>query len=137
MRKSIVDPGGLRLRGPRTTTTSARVDHRAACPGAKMVRDFLEQTKPTRTAAVKRKHRCAVCLREGHHARTCRDMLVEENSGRLSVFFEKTIKAGGLKSFVRSLTARRDKAYSRAVIQRLKRHSRVDMKTCSEPLERN
>ena len=126
-RKSIVDPGALRLIGPRTTTTSARVDHRTACPGAKMVRDFLEQTKPTRTEAVKRTHHCAVCLREGHHARTCKDMLLEENSGRLSVFFEKMIKAGGLKGFVRSLMARRDKAYSRAVIQRLNKHSHMDI----------
>ena len=53
-------------------------------------------------------------------------MLLEENSGGLSVFFEKTNKAGSLKGFVRSLTARRDKAYSRAVLQRLKKHSRVD-----------
>ena len=54
-------------------------------------------------------------------------MLLEENSGRLSVFFEKTIKAGGLNGFVRSLTARQDKAYARAVLQRLKKHSRVDI----------
>ena len=126
-RKSIVDPGALRLRGPRTTTTSARVDHRAACPWAKMVRDFLKQTKPTRTEAVKRKHRCAVCLREGHHARTCKDMLLEENVGRASVFFKKTIEAGGLKGFVESLTARRDKSYSMAVLQMLKKHSHVDI----------
>ena len=92
-----------------------------------MVRYFLEQTKPTRTVAVKRKHHCAVCLREGHHARTCKDMLLEENSGRLSIFFKKTIQAGGLKGFVRSLTARRDRAYSRAVIQRLRKHSPVDI----------
>ena len=52
-------------------------------------------------------------------------MLLEENSGRLSVFFEKTIKAGGLKGFVKSLMARPDKEYSRAVLQRLKMHSHV------------
>ena len=45
----------------------------------------------------------------------------------MSVFFEKTNKAGGLKGFVRSLMARRDKAYSRAVIQRLNKHSHMDI----------
>ena len=54
-------------------------------------------------------------------------MLLEENLGRLSVFFKKTIEAGGLKGFVRSLTARRDKSYSRAVLQMLKKHSHVDI----------
>ena len=90
-----------------------------------MVRDFLSQTKPKQQQAVKRKHKCAVCLVEGHHARTCTNMLLEENSGRLSVFFEKIVKAGKLMSFVKSLRARRDQTYARVVLQKLKKHSQV------------
>ena len=52
-------------------------------------------------------------------------MLLEENSGRLSVFFDKTAKAGNLGSFVKSLTARPDKAYARAVLQKLKQHTQI------------
>ena len=64
---------------------------------------------------------------EGHQARTCRNMLLEENCARLQVFFDKTIKAGNLGRFVRSLTARPDKTYARAVLQKLKQNSKVDV----------
>ena len=49
-RLSILDPAAPKLGGPRTTTTSARVDHRSACPGTKMVHNFLSQTKTKTTA---------------------------------------------------------------------------------------
>ena len=85
-RRSIVDPSAPKFRGPRTTTTSARVDHRTACPGTKMVHDLLAQTKQ-KQHLVKRRQKCAVCLMEGLHASTCRNMLLEENCERLLVFF--------------------------------------------------
>ena len=52
-------------------------------------------------------------------------MLLEENSGRLNVFFDKTGKAGNLGCFVNSLTARPDKAYARAVLQKLKQDTHI------------
>ena len=64
---------------------------------------------------------------EGHHPSTCRDMLLEENCARLQVFFDKTIKAGNLGRFIRSLTARPDKTYARAVLQKLKQNSKVEV----------
>ena len=88
-RRSIVDHSVPKLRGPRTTTTSARVDHRAACPGTKMVHALFSQTKQKQQHPVKRKHKCAICLIEGHHAPTCRNMLLEENCGRLNVFLKR------------------------------------------------
>ena len=46
-------------------------------------------------------------------------------------FFDKTIKAGNLGSFVRSLTARPDKTYAPAVLQKLKQNSKVEVEDFS------
>ena len=54
-------------------------------------------------------------------------MTLEENAGRLALFIEKTIKTGGLKTFVKSLTSRSDKAYARAVLQKVRQHARIDV----------
>ena len=54
-------------------------------------------------------------------------MTLEENAGRLDLFIEKTIKTGGLKMFVKSLASRSDKAYARAVLQKVGQHARVDV----------
>ena len=51
-RRSIVDPGAMRMMGPRTTSTSARVDGRARAQRTHMVDDFhvdvLDRTKSRR-----------------------------------------------------------------------------------------
>ena len=54
-------------------------------------------------------------------------MTLEENAGRLALFIEKTIKTGGLKTFVKSLTSRSDKAYARAVLQKVRQYARIDV----------
>ena len=54
-------------------------------------------------------------------------MTLEENAGRMDLFIERTIKTGGLKTFVKSLSSRPDKAYARAVLQKVRQHARIDV----------
>ena len=79
VRKSIVDPCVLRMKGPKTTSTSARVNHTAPTPKTVMVQKALgavrENTKPP-SRDRRKQHTCPICRGEGHHARTCRDVLV-------------------------------------------------------------
>ena len=126
-KKSIVDPIAPRLRGPRATGTSARVDHIASVPRTKMIQDHIGQGNSKPKAATRTRHICPVCLLEGHHARTCKNMTLEENAGRMDLFIEKTIKTGGLKKFVKSLSSRSDKACARAVLQKVRQHARIDI----------
>ena len=126
-KKSIVDPIAPRLRGPRATGTSARVDHVASVPRTKMIQDHVGQGNSKPKSATRKRHTCPVCLLQGHHARTCKNMTLEENAGRLALFIEKTIKTGGLKTFVKSLTSRSDKAYARAVLQKVRQYARIDV----------
>ena len=127
IRKSILDPAAPRLGGPRATGTSARVDHVTSVPRTKMIKDHLGlgNTKPK--TATRKRYRCHICLLEGHQARTCKNMILEENAGRLDTFIKRTIEAGGLNGFVKSLASRSDKAFARAVLQKVRQHARVDI----------
>ena len=77
-RRSIADPLRLKTRGPKTMATSSNVDHTQPPGSTKTVDRFQTEELGRRKAPLrrtKRRHRCPVCLLEGHHARTCHSIL--------------------------------------------------------------
>ena len=101
-RKSIVDPGFVRVMGPRSTSTSSKVDHQAVRPQTKMVAAFKESADSRRNGCVtsKRKNTCCVCLGLGHQARTCRGLVLPENHERTFAFLKKLVLNGKAQNFV-------------------------------------
>ena len=95
-KQSIVDPGFVRVCGPMTTSTSARVDGTALPQKTKIV----EHLKPRgcvereRSVTIKRRNVCCVCLGRGHQARTCPEILLDANSARATKFFRLLISQG-------------------------------------------
>ena len=109
MRPSIVDPPVPRMRGPRTTTTSSRVDRRAKAPQTNMTDEYQQvvlnrEKRPKR--AGRKTHRCSVCLGDGHHPQTCQRLLAVENSERADAFFKRLVEKGKTDRFVVALSRR-------------------------------
>ena len=125
VRKSIVDPCILRMKGPKTTTTSARVNHTAPCPRTAMVEKVhgavREKAKPSHGR--KKQHTCPICRGEGHHARTCRDVLVEENRARAELFFIQLIETRQLDKYLVCMARRVSPQFAREIEQVIKTSS--------------
>ena len=108
-RPSIVDPPVPRMRGPRTTTTSSRVDRRVKAPKTNMTDEYQQavlnrEKRPRR--APRKTHRCSVCLGDGHHPQTCQKLLADENAERANAFFKRLVETGKTDRFVRVLSRR-------------------------------
>ena len=113
---------GTRVRGRQTTSTSAKVDHVSVPSQSKAVDDFQINTlqrakKPT--AKSRKRHTCPVCRRVGHHARTCHDVLLDENAERADSFFARLIETGRVDSYVASLAKRERHNFVEHVIGRI------------------
>ena len=107
-RRSIVDPAVVKMRGSRTFSTSSKVDRRAAPPRTKMADEFQTRALKRKVESLRKKHHtCPVCLTRGHHAKTCRDLLSQENSTRCDECLKRLKRAGKLKEFLDSLSKRR------------------------------
>ena len=120
-RSSIADPAYQRMRGRQTTSTSAKVDHVSSPPQSKAVDDFQvntlqRQKKPARS---RRRHVCPVCRRDGHHAQTCHDVLLGENTERADAFFARLIEMGRVDSYVASLAKRERHSFVKLVVDRI------------------
>ena len=63
----------------------------------------------------------------GPSSTNVQNMILEEDAGRSDTFIKRTIEAGGLNAFVKSLASRSDKAFARAVLQKVRQHARVDI----------
>ena len=88
-RESIIDPGVVRVKGRQATNTSARVDRTANPPSTKTVDKHQASTfgkSPSRKP--RRHHICHVCLKGGHHSKTCVDVLLDEHTQRANAFSE-------------------------------------------------
>ena len=126
-KKSIVDPGYKKVRGHKATSTSARVDHAAVQPRTKMIDDYQvnelhREKKPTRKR--RKQHTCPVCRKEGHHARTCHEVLLDENAERADLFFKQLADANKVDAYVTSLGKRETQAFVERVIGRIEAVSR-------------
>ena len=120
-RRSILDPSTVKMRGPRTTATSSKVDRRAAPSRTKMVDAFQTDVLGKRKSPGKRmrKHTCPICLVDGHHARTCHDILSPENNECSDAYFKKLRDSGRLVDFVVSLVRRQTPASPKSVVDQL------------------
>mgnify|MGYP004540461739 CR=1 FL=1 len=122
-KQSIVDPGFVRVCGPPTTSTSAKVNGNAVHPKTKLV----EHLKPRACVELKgggknnRKNVCSICLGQGHQARTCPDILRDTNGQRATKFFRLLIAKG------------KDADYMKGVMKRM---CHDDVKGVADLLER-
>ena len=124
VRKSIVDPCVLRMKGPKTTSTSARVNHTAPCPRTAMVEKVhgvVREKKPSHDR--KKQHTCPICHGQGHHARTCRDVLVKENRARAEQFFIQLIETRQLDKYIVCMARRVSPQFARQIEQVIKTSS--------------
>ena len=121
-KKSIVDPGFKRVKGPKATSTSARVNHTALPPRTKTVDAFQvnELHRQKKPAPKCRKLTFPICRAEGHHARTCPDVLLEENTERADHFFKQLADANKVDAYVTSLAKRESHAFVEKAIRRIK-----------------
>ena len=127
-RKSIVDPLMPKMKGPRTVSTSARVDLNVVPVRSKMVDDF--QTKilgRSKASKTKKRHKCSVCRVEGHHANTCKSILLEENRIRADAFLKTLVETKRLKSYLKGVSSRSRDTFVQAVIQRLRKITKLEV----------
>ena len=120
--KSMIDPSIQKMRGYKTTSTSAKVNRTSPSPRTKMVDCFqVNALHRAKSPAEKRRkhHRCPICRREGHHARTCHDVLLDENSERSNTFFEQLVREQKVDSYISSLAKRESHASVKNVLRRI------------------
>ena len=129
-RRSIADPHAMKLMGPRTTSTSAKVDRRAHVQRTRMVDHFqanvLDRTK--KPSKQKRQHTCSICRGQGHHPQTCQQILSSENAERANLFFQQLIQKNKVQGYLDLLAKRTSQSFSRTVAERIqvvKARSRV------------
>ena len=121
-RVSIADAGVVRVFGPRTTSTSAKVDHTAVPPHTKMVealRASKERERKPRPAA-KRKIACKICNGRGHQARTCPDVLAEANRERADAFFRRLVADGKADAYLAGVAKRATLGSVQAIADRIR-----------------
>ena len=120
-RRSIVDPHRMKTMGPRTTSTSARVDGSARLQRTRMVDNFqvnvLDRTK--KPSKQKRRHTCSICRSEGHHSQTCQHILASENTDRANLFFKQLIGKGNVRGFLDLLAKRHSHEFVNEVTERI------------------
>ena len=92
-KRSIADPGYVRVVGPQAKSTSSKVDGIAPAKKTRMVEQLNQHScrdkKPI--PAPRRMNVCAVCLGLGHQARTCQNILLVANTERATMFFRTLI----------------------------------------------
>ena len=120
-RRSIVDPDIIKMMGPRTTSTSSKVDRRAPVQRRKMVDDFqvnvLDRKK--KPSGTKRQHKCSICNKTGHHPQTCRDVFAPENRARTDLFFKRLIENDGTGKYLAKLTKRESPEFLQLASERI------------------
>ena len=116
--------------GPRTTSTSAKVDRRAHVQRTCMVDHFqanvLDRTK--KPSKQKRQHTCSICRGQGHHPQTCQQILSSENAERANLYFQQLIQKNKVQGYLDLLAKRTSQSFSRTVAERIqvvKARSRV------------
>ena len=120
-RLSIIDLRGVKMSGPRTTSTSTKVDNCAHVQRAKMVERFQvdvldRKGKPSRT---NRRHTCSICRQDGHHPQTCRSILDPEHAERASLFLRQLIEKRKAQRYLDMWAKRGSPAFVKRVVQRV------------------
>ena len=125
-RKSIIDLPIKKIKEYQTRSTSAKVNHTSIPPRTKMIDNYqvdaLHRLRCRKEKGPKR-HRCPVCRLEGHHARTCNNILLEENADRADKFLRQMIETAKIDSYISSLAKRQSHRFVEVVLERIKRLS--------------
>ena len=74
----------------------------------------LEKTKPSSNHR-KKQHTCPICRGKGHQARTCLDVLVEENRPWAEQFFIQLIETQQLDKYLVGMARRVSPQFARRI----------------------
>ena len=122
-RKSIIDPSTWKISGYHTRSTSAKVNHTSVPPSTKNVDAFqvevLHRSQRGKDKRPKR-HKCPVCQREGHHARTCQNIILQENAERADTFLKRLFETQKIDSYISSIAKRQRHSFVEEVLERIK-----------------
>ena len=120
-RPSIVDPNVIAMKGRLATNTSSKVDMTSKQPGTKTVNDYqITALGRERKPKTSRRHVCPICCREGHHAKTCRDVLLDEHAERADGFFKRLIESNATEQYARAMSARVSAEFATAIAARIR-----------------
>ena len=111
---------GVKMSGPRTTSTSTKVDNCARVQRSKMVERFQVavldlKAKPSKT----NRHRCSICRQVGHHPQTCPSILDPEHAERANLFLRHLIEKRKAQRYLDTLAKRGSPAFVKRVVQRV------------------
>ena len=120
-RLSIVDPKGVKMSGPRTTSTSTKVDNCAHVQRAKMVERFQVAIldRKERQPKVGNRHRCSICRQEGHYPQTCPGILDPEHAERADLFLRQLIEKRKAQRYLDMWEKRGSPAFVKGVVERV------------------
>ena len=139
-RLSILDPKGFKTSGPRTTSTSTKVDHCAHIQRVKMVERFqvdILDRKP-KSSKPKKHHRCSICGQNGHHPQTCVHILDSEHSEGANLFLKLLVGKGKVQRYLDLLTKRTSREFVQGVVRRVEQlavHSRDEVSAESRKVD--
>ena len=125
-KKSIIDPSTQKIRGCQTRSTSSKVNHTSVPPSTRMVDAFqvnVLQRSQRGTDKRPKRHKCPICQLEGHHGRTCRNILLHENAERADAFLKDLIEKQMIDSYISSLAKRQRHSFVQDVLNRIQKLS--------------
>ena len=109
------------MKGRLATNTSSNVDMKSKQPRTKTVNDYqIAALGRGRKVKSSRRHVCPICHREGHHAKTCRDVLLDKHSEQADVFFKRLIENNATEQYVSAMSVRVSKEFASAVTERIR-----------------
>ena len=90
------------MTGPRTTSTSAKVNRRAPVQRTHMADTFQVNTlgRSKKPSNAKRRHVCSICRGEGHHPQTCKHVLATDNTERADLYFKQLIRKNKAEAYL-------------------------------------
>ena len=125
-KKSIIDPSTKKIGGCQRGSTSSKVDHASVPQSTKMIDvfqvDVLHRSQRGTDKRPKR-HKCPVCQVEGHHGRTCRNILLHENAERAEAFLKDLIEKQMIDWYISSLAKRERHPFVQDVLNRIQKLS--------------
>ena len=80
------------------------------------VQHLKREKKPSKE---RKRHKCPVCRVDGHHAKTCPDILLASNREWANAFLMKLVERGMVDGYLKSATNRFGVEFARNVQKRL------------------